>query len=179
MDVGNGYSFEYPSLNTALGARLVCVMIGCVSVTVNIAYTALTSNSVNIKLYKKNYGSTSWALYHNISIEPTVFNINTWSAIYSEFALWVMIVTPNRVALTTTATVNGFYSSFISYNGDHAIDNTGKKLRICNNSVRVKSTEFPWNETDSSILSNSWTDVPISTSVGTLFENGQWIFGQN
>ena len=177
--LSDSYGFNGVGLNGTLDFANVSLIIGRPVFDITLLYGIGYSNKAFIRYYMKRFGDTSW---YQIMYDTPIFDYTdggnryikrdgTTDSILQEFAAYLLVVEPvENVVTNIKCTINvesnseGFY-----------LAERGKKLRISNNlSAEVRRASFGIGN-----FYPSYFTEAITTSVGTLLQNGQWIFGQN
>ena len=136
--------------------------IGAIDLTFVLPFKIGTSNKANIRIYRKLFGEQANTLFYTKDFDSTSGTNDGVTLTGIPFA-WYSIEARaifNVVDFCSAGLVVIARTEPSSVTKD-------KKLRICNNQF---------------LQDSEWSVPPysgITTSVGTLMQNGQWIFGQN
>ena len=155
--------------------------VGMLSFNLYLSFVVGKSNIMQYAIYSKELGSSTWVLYNSgyldardgVDKEVTIESLQNCA--------WLIAIMPMEYVVRKvdcTITVKAMYRKNLS--APHVGSNKNKKLRICNNMKVVTEAE--------KAAFDSWSNIPnlsssvnhkMTTSVGTLMKNGQYIFGKN
>lgn len=136
--------------------------IGAIDFTFALPFKLGTSNKANIRIYRKLFGEQANTLFYTKDFDSTSGTNDGITITGIPFAWY-------SIEARAIFNVVDFCSAslIVIARTEPSSVTKDKKLRICNNQFLQDSalSIVPYSE--------------ITTSVGTLMQNGQWIFGQN
>lgn len=162
---------------TTLINTSISVVIGKPEFTIVLDYYLTYTNIARVRILRKLLGGNAWTTFVDEELNYT--DGTNISKTYNGFTdigmqtagVFILLLSPKDVIAPMIRCGIIAKSNFIIY---HATDQN-KLLRICNNPMAsADKYRIPIGSSDVS----SVTDM-ITSSVGTLMQNGQCIFGQN
>ena len=173
LSLEDGYTFGI-GLNAYLTYANAARVVGSLLLEVKLDFVLAQSNKMRIRVYRKNLGTTYWGLNAKEDLDSTDGTTKTFTYYQNAIAAWLIIIEPLRYNVRTVR-------CHIHIDSDNAVTNyanSGKLLRICNNpQVDAHAFAYPFDITVSEL--NGYETFGVTTSVGTLLQDGQWIFGRD
>ena len=173
LSLEDGYTFGI-GLNAYLTYANAARVVGSLLLEVKLDFVLAQSNKMRIRVYRKNIGTTYWFLSNTQDLDSTDGTTKTFTYSQKAIATWLIIIEPLQYNVRTVRC----HIHIDSDNAVSALSNSGSLLRICNNpQVDAHAFAYPFDITVSEL--NSYETFVVTTSVGTLLQDGQWIFGRN
>ena len=166
---------------TGLDYINVSHVVGMLYFKLTLSFLVGRSNILQYAIYSKELGSSTWSLFYVNYLDATdgANKDVTIEALLNR--AWLIAIMPmQNVVRKVDCSFILKAMSRMNLSESYAGSSKNKLLRICNNMKSV-----PYADTASF---DTWDYIPnlsssinhkMTTSVGTLMQNGQYIFGQN
>jgi hypothetical protein len=163
-----------PATLTGLDYVNISHVVGMMTGILALDFKIGQSNKMRCRVYYKNLGSSTWNVHTTFDLDSTGGSAQSRIFGAAINAAWMVAIMPlQNVTRSVTCAIHIKPYSDMSLNKD-------KKLRICNNMkliINAAITSFiGWDTVPTLPTSESHR---MTTSVGTLMKDGQYIFGQN
>lgn len=156
-------------------------VVGMLYFQLTLSFVIGRSNKMRYIVYSKDLGSITWSIFAYNDLDATGGSNQTVTIEALHNRAWLIAIMPLQyVVRKVDCSFTLKAMSRMNLSESYAASNKNKLLRICNNMKSV-----PYADTASF---DTWDYIPnlsssinhkITTSVGTLMQNGQYIFGQN
>ena len=165
------------NFSQSLTSKAVIYSVGSVSIGVELEFFVGLSNKMKVWVYKRLYGQSTYQMVLDHLMDSTSGSSVEFTYNFTALASYIIILEPIYFGVVQQVICNGGVSNYINYSEMY---NTGKLLRICNNPQTVQVGFYEVNVPNDTIVTDAVNaGRVVTTSVGTLLQNGQWIFGQN
>ena len=171
---GTLFSFNFAQ---SLTSKAVIYSVGSVSISVDLKFFVGLSNKMKVWVYRRFYGQSTYQMVLEHLMDSTSGYSVDFTYGFTELASYIIILEPIFWGVVQQVICNGGVYNYIDYSEMY---NTGKLLRICNNPQTEQVGFYEVNVPNDTILTDAVNaGRAVTTSVGTLLQDGQWIFGQN
>ena len=156
-------------------------VVGMLYFQLNLSFLIGRSNKMSCKIYSKEFGENTWSIFGTYDLDATDGANKTITVESLINRAWIIAIMPLQVIVRKVDCSFILKAmSVMNIHESYAGSNKNKRLRVCNNMKAVPYADTAYfDEWDYIQHLDSSVYYRMTTSVGTLMQNGQYIFGYN